>query len=79
MGYGVFTAHASFTNVRITSPVEGLAYAQALPAATQARPHWQAVIATAANADETEVLIDHARDALKNALVADKFFVKWSE
>jgi len=79
MSFGTFSAHASFAKVRISRPIEGLAYAQALPAATQARPHWQFAIAAARNADDTEALIDNARDALKNALIADSLFIEWSD
>ncbi len=79
MGFGTFTAHASSARVRISTAREGLAYAKSLPAATQARPHWQAAIASAQNADETEVLIDNARDALKRALSADGLFINWSK
>ncbi len=79
MGFGTFTAHASSARVHISTAREGLAYAKSLPAATQARPHWQAAIASAQNADETEVLIDNGRDALKRALSADGLFINWSE
>lgn len=75
MGFGTFTAHASSARVRISTAREGLAYAKSLPAATQARPHWQAAIASAQNADETEVLIDNGRDAL-NARLAQTAFYK---
>ncbi len=78
MAFGTFIAHASFNRVRIASPLDGLSYAYALPAATQARPHWQAAIAAAQNVDETEMLLDKARDALKFALNADLLLVKWS-
>jgi len=79
MGFGKFIAHGTSARVRITSPAEGLAYAHALPAAAQARPHWQAAIAAAANADETETLLDNARDALRNALLVDRLYIRWSE
>ncbi len=78
MGFGTFIAHSSFHRVRISNPNEALAYAQALPAATQARTHWRDVIVSAENAGRTEALIDKARDTLRRALVTDRLFLGWS-
>lgn len=78
MAFGTFIAHASFCTVRLTSPAEALWYARALPVAIQARPHWQAAITAAQNAERSASQIDKAADALKAALKADSLFVSWS-
>lgn len=65
VAFGTFIAHASFYTVRLTSPAEALWYARALPAAIQARPHWQAAITAAQNAERSPSQIGKAADALK--------------
>lgn len=79
MAFGTFTAYAALMRVRLRTPLEALAYSEALPAITQARPHWQAAITAMRNADDTEALLDNARDSFGRALSLDGLLVDWSE